>query len=144
VDQTSWLTAADVFPLATASVSRALAPGGPALGVIAEGAKADLTLIRRDVPFFHPDNDRIVQLVLAGSEACVDTVLVDGEVVLAGGKATKVSEAEIYDQVDAAASSLRARNQEEWRLADALAPYIADACRRIAPSDTPVWKELTE
>ncbi|MGY1741370.1 MULTISPECIES: amidohydrolase family protein [unclassified Blastococcus] len=69
----------------------AAAMGRP-LGAVAPGACADLVLLRDDVLFPAPDDQLAHQLVYRGAAAAVDTVVVDGEVVVDGGRLTRVDE----------------------------------------------------
>ena len=134
-DQSEWLTCSEAFAMGAETGYDALEPGGAGQnGRIAVGRRADLVLISRSTPWLHPDNDRITQLVLAGSEAAVDTVLVGGEVVFARGRALRVDEERIYARVDEAALRLRARNRVEWENATRLAPFIARGSMRMSPS----------
>jgi guanine deaminase len=84
-DYRSWPTAADAFGMATAGGS-AVAGHRERLGRIEPGARGDLVLLRRDSLAFSPANDPIRQLVYGAPSRDVDTVVVDGRVVLRGGE----------------------------------------------------------
>jgi 5-methylthioadenosine/S-adenosylhomocysteine deaminase len=84
-DYRSWPTAADAFGMATAGGS-AVAGHRERLGRIEPGARGDLVLLRRDSLAFSPVNDPIRQLVYGAPSRDVDTVVVDGRVVLRGGE----------------------------------------------------------
>ncbi len=70
------------------------------VGSIQVGKKADLVLFdTRHVewqPLLHPINN----LIYSVSGHSVDTVLIDGEIVLERGKFTRINEEEIYSRVD--------------------------------------------
>ena len=84
-----WVTPAQVLAMATRNGARAF---GLDAGVLAPGKLADIVLLRRDTPAFTPLNDVIGQLVFCENGSSVDSVLVNGEVVVAGGRLTKMDE----------------------------------------------------
>ena len=59
---------------------------GQAVGKIAPGFKADLTIMNTDSFFLGPKEQLINQLVYSELGMSVDTVIVDGQVVLSGGR----------------------------------------------------------
>ena len=91
-----WLDADEAFELATVAGARAIGEGAD-LGEIADGMRADLVLLRSDSTFLKPRNDLLNALVFAETGASVDTVLVDGRVVLEHGRVVGVNERSIRD-----------------------------------------------
>jgi 5-methylthioadenosine/S-adenosylhomocysteine deaminase len=75
------LTAHQAFAMATEAGADVLRI--PA-GRIEPGRRADLLLIDLDRPYLAPGHDLVADLVYAGRPDCVDTVIVDGQVVLSG------------------------------------------------------------
>ena len=55
-------------------------------------------------------------------------MLVDGRVVVREGRVLGVDDGAIRDRAQAAVESLAASNRGSWELAEALAPYVAQAC----------------
>src|SRR5467141_1479831 len=66
------------------------------LGRLAPGAKADILLIDLDHLGAPVYADPIKALIDAGSGRDVDTVIVDGEILVQGGRATRIDEDEVY------------------------------------------------
>jgi 5-methylthioadenosine/S-adenosylhomocysteine deaminase len=92
---------ADVFNAATIGGAEAL--GRKDLGRLAAGAKADLVIVDLRTPRYGPARDPINALVEYGSGADVDTVIVDGEVVIENRRSTRIDEAELFAQAEAGA-----------------------------------------
>ncbi|HXU90050.1 MAG TPA: amidohydrolase [Methylomirabilota bacterium] len=132
-----WLDAATAWGLATAGSARVLGLAGD-IGAIAPGHKADLVLLRGDSVFLRPLADPLNALVYAETGASVDTVLVDGRVVLERGRVTTVDEAQIYARAQAAADTQRVRSREAWELARRLTPFVATACRAAVATPWPI------
>jgi len=93
---------ARVFNAATIGGARAL--GRDDLGRLAPGAKADIVILNQRTTRYGPVRDPITALVDYGSGADVETVLVNGEVVIDGGRSTRLDEDELYARADAAAN----------------------------------------
>jgi 5-methylthioadenosine/S-adenosylhomocysteine deaminase len=132
-----WLDAGTVWTLATSGSARVLGLVGD-LGAIAPGYKADLVLLRADSIFLQPLADPLNALVYAETGAAVETVLVDGRLVLQRGRVTAVDEDRLYARAQAAADGQRARSAEAWAVARRLAPYVANACRAAVATPLPV------
>jgi 5-methylthioadenosine/S-adenosylhomocysteine deaminase len=132
-----WVDAATAWGLATAGSARVLGLADD-IGAIAPGRKADLVLLRGDSVFLRPLADPLNALVYAETGASVDTVLVDGRVVLERGRVTTVDEAQIYARAQAAADTQRVRSREAWELARRLAPFVATACRAAVATPWPI------
>jgi 5-methylthioadenosine/S-adenosylhomocysteine deaminase len=84
----------DVFNAATLGGCKFL--NRPDLGRLAPGAKADILLINLDhlgAPIYA---DPIKALVEASSGRDVDTVIVDGQILVEGGRTRRVNEDEVY------------------------------------------------
>lgn len=62
--------------------------GRPDLGVIAPGAKADLTVVDMTHPHLQPFHDPLRTLVSLANRANIDMVLVDGRILVRAGKLT--------------------------------------------------------
>src|SRR6059036_1895476 len=131
-----WLDAATVWTLATAGSARVVGQATD-LGAIAPGRRADLVLLRADSVFLRPLADAVNALVYAETGASVDTVLVDGRVVVEAGRVTTVDETRIYARAQAAADRQRESSGESRALAARLAPYVAAACRAAVATPLP-------
>jgi 5-methylthioadenosine/S-adenosylhomocysteine deaminase len=91
----------DVFNAATIGGADAL--GRKDLGRLAVGAKADVVILNLRRTRYGPVRDPINALVEYGSGADVETVIVDGEVVIENGRSTRIDEAELFAQAEAGA-----------------------------------------
>lgn len=132
-----WPGAREVWRMATAGGARGL--GDPdELGRIEAGCKADLVLLDADSAALKPLNHPVNPLVYIESGASVDTVIVDGRLVVAGGRVLTVDEDRLRRRAQAAAERLRAANTERFELARRLTPYIAAACRQAVLEPYPV------
>lgn len=87
-------SAREVIGFATANGARAL--GIPDTGELAAGKKADIAILDLDRPQFFPRNDLTSALVYSANGSEVDTVIIDGDIVLEHGRLTKFDEEEIY------------------------------------------------
>jgi len=84
----------DVFNAATLGGCRFLRR--PDLGRLAPGAKADILLVNLDHVSAGVYADPIKALVEGGCGRDVDTVIVDGKVLVQGGRTTRVDEDQVY------------------------------------------------
>ena len=88
--------AGEVLKMATVNGARAIGREKE-LGVIREGALADLVLVRLNEPQFQPMNSIISGLVYSSTGREVDTVLVDGKILLDHGRLTTIDENQVYE-----------------------------------------------
>lgn len=115
VDHRRWLSARDVMTMATTGGAAALGLRGE-LGELKPGMLADLTLLRLDSSYFTPLNDAFRQLIYCENGSSVDTVIVDGKVVVQGGELLTVDE-------DAVLSEAR----ELWNRTREKTAHLSDA-----------------
>jgi 5-methylthioadenosine/S-adenosylhomocysteine deaminase len=80
------------------------------LGTLEAGAPADLVLHDLSAPQWIPLNDPVTQLVFNASGATVDTVIVDGKVLVEGRKITAFDMQPILDEVRGLVRHQRERN----------------------------------
>jgi 5-methylthioadenosine/S-adenosylhomocysteine deaminase len=99
---------AAVFNAATIGGAEAL--GRKDLGRLAVGAKADMVIVNLRTTRYGPARDPINALVEYGSGADVETVIVDGEIVIENGHSTRIDEAELFAQAETAAK----RGWDNW------------------------------
>ena len=96
--QAQCVDAAEVLKMATVNGAKAIGHEGE-LGTIREGAIADLILINLNEPQFIPANNIISGLVYSSTGAEVDTVLVDGRVLMENRRMTTIDENRVYDEI---------------------------------------------
>jgi hypothetical protein len=87
--------------------------------------------------FLQPLADPLNALVYSETGAGVETVLVDGRVVVEGGRVTTVDEASIYARAQEAAERQHRASAESRALAGRLAPFVAAACRAAVATPLP-------
>lgn len=121
-----WIADREALAMGTVGGARALGLAGE-LGTVAEGARADLVLLDLDTPQFTPLNDVLRQIVYADCGRAVDTVIVDGRIVVEGGRAATIDEPALLSRARALRAASRARNAELYAFADALMPYLEPA-----------------
>lgn len=97
----------EVLAMATLEGARALGLDGG--GTLAEGAPGDVTAVSLAGPGTAPVHRPTATLVYACTPADVRTVVVDGEVCWADGRARRVDEAQVCAEADARARDLLAR-----------------------------------
>lgn len=73
----------EVLEMATVKGAKALGLEGR-IGQLAPGMAADVILIDTEKPHFYPQTDMVANLVYCGKSSDVDTVIVDGRVVVEG------------------------------------------------------------
>jgi 5-methylthioadenosine/S-adenosylhomocysteine deaminase len=86
-------TAREVFNAATLDGARAL--GRDDLGRLAHGAKADVVIVDLSRLHIGPVDDPIKTLVYAADGSDIETVIVDGRLVVQGGQVPGIDEAEL-------------------------------------------------
>lgn len=96
-----WPTASEIWTSATTGGAIALGREHE-LGKLAPGHKADIVFYRQSSMSLVPLNMPVRQIVHAESGSGIDTVLVDGEIVMQGGRLTKVDEKKLIGDFQAA------------------------------------------
>lgn len=133
-----WITAPQALRMATANGAAVLGQPGT-LGSIRVGAAADLAVIDLTKPTYRPLGDLWNHLVLYETGSSIDTVLVGGEIVLRGGRSTRINEADLFAEADELSVRTRAANAEFVATAaaerPAFQPLIIEALRRATPVD---------
>lgn len=102
------ITAEEVVEMATLNGYRAIG-WDQDLGVLEAGRKADLILIDTDRPEWVPTYNLVYSLVYSASGDSVDTVIVDGEVLMEGRQLTTIDLDEVFAHCRELAPRLAAR-----------------------------------
>jgi 5-methylthioadenosine/S-adenosylhomocysteine deaminase len=79
------------------------------LGSLAAGMLADVVVRAADVAESHPPANPVRDAALLSRTKAVDTVIVDGKVVLRYGHATLIEDEEVFSLADASARRLAAQ-----------------------------------
>ena len=103
-----FLAAEDIMDMASRSGARAVGLQDQA-GSLAPGRLADLVVRSTSVAESHPPANPVRDIALIGRTKAVDTVVVDGRVVLRHGHATLIEDEEVFSVADASARRLAAR-----------------------------------
>jgi 5-methylthioadenosine/S-adenosylhomocysteine deaminase len=102
--------------LAMATVNGAQALGwSDRVGTLERGKLADLVIRRHDLPESQPGLDPIRAVAFAARAKSVDTVIVDGQIVVSNGHSTRVDEELVYERANDAARGLL--KKMDWPLA---------------------------
>ncbi len=95
----------DALGMATCGGGRALNEEN--IGVLKEGTKADITLLNFKKPHLQPPSDPIAHIVYSASSSDVETVIVDGKILLEKGNFLTLDEERIYFEAGKRAEKLR-------------------------------------
>ena len=109
---------ATVFEAATMGGARALGLESE-IGSIEIGKRADLVIFDFDRPHLRPKTDVLGTLVHTGQGRDVETVIVEGEIVVSGGEPSRVDRMAVLEAAESAAASLWARARSEAATATA-------------------------
>ena len=101
-------SSANALRLATANGARAMGYAEGELGVVREGALADLIVVDLQKPHLQPVNDVVSNLVYCGKASDVDTVVVDGRIVVENRCVAGVDLPALYAGVAAAVARIKA------------------------------------
>ncbi|HMJ32224.1 MAG TPA: amidohydrolase family protein, partial [Xanthobacteraceae bacterium] len=108
---------------------------GHAIGRIAPGCRADLTLIDMSDPSWLPFNSAVRQLVHVEAGRGVRHVIVDGAVVVRDRRLTTIDEDEIYDAVQAVMPGFRRDFTAISERVQRLQPWLDMAHQRIVSTE---------
>jgi cytosine/adenosine deaminase-related metal-dependent hydrolase len=134
VDGDQWVSARDAFRMATIGGARALGLDRD-VGSIEVGKKADLVLIDADAPSLVPLNDPLRQLVYGENGGGVDTVIVDGEVVVERGRPTRFDPDALLAEARECGARVLERAQPALERARTLQPYLKAAYLSLLGTD---------
>lgn len=128
VDEPS-LSSGQLLHMATQNGARATM-FGERIGTLAAGKRADAVLIdlaRIATPHLDPSVDLVDNLLYRARALDVDTVVVDGQVLMRDRVLTAIDKASVLDQLSDALAQPRSESEQEWAdLAQATTPYIHD------------------
>ena len=122
-DHSRWPGAREAWRAGTLGGATALGLGD-SLGAITPGRWADIVLYRTDTLPFLPMNDPLQQLCMAERGSSIDTVLVDGEVVVRGGDVVRVDTAALTSELIESYETLRPQIAEAEESAAVLRPVM--------------------
>lgn len=93
------VSAEEILKMATLGGARALGREGE-LGEIREGYKADLTVLDLRNPNFMPNNNLVSALVYSANGSEVDTVMVNGKILMDHRELTTIDEERVYYEME--------------------------------------------
>lgn len=133
-DYRTWPNATEILRALTVGGARAMGLAGE-IGVLAEGARADLVLLDLDAPTYLPLTDLPNHLVYGEDGSSVRLVMVDGRVVVRDGRVLTIDEAALVAEVrELMPAWLEALGPaDEW--ARRLRPAFDEMYRRCAAAD---------
>ncbi len=95
----SAMPAWEILEMATVNGAKAIGMEGR-LGRIAEGYIADMVMLDIEKPHFYPRNDMVAGVVYCAKAGDVDTVFVDGNIVVSGGVITGLDMGGLFRDVE--------------------------------------------
>jgi cytosine/adenosine deaminase-related metal-dependent hydrolase len=122
-------TAADAIRSATIGGARTAGLEGR-IGALRPGMAADLFIVDLTDPSFVPLNSVARQIVFTEGGRGVETVIVDGRVIIADRKITTIDERALREEVADLMKVLRKDIEAVSRRNDAMLPYLLEAQRR--------------
>jgi len=122
-DFNHWVTPSQALAMATRNGAHAF---GLDAGELAPGKAADLVLLRGDTAAFTPMNDVMSQLAFCENGSSVDTVVVNGEVVVENGRLKKLDEKEILTLANKARKRLNPAIERQMAAAKTMEPALAE------------------
>ena len=133
-DYEAWLGAHEVLHAATmGGAYSALLEDD--IGSLEIGKKADLVIMDLRNANFVPFNVARNHLVYCENGSSVETVIVDGEIVVRDGLLTKVDEDALLDEFRALAPELLAKHAPQEERNQAFIPYLQEVYKRCAAVD---------
>jgi 5-methylthioadenosine/S-adenosylhomocysteine deaminase len=139
-DYGSWPSAGEIFHAATLGGARCV---GSDIGSIEAGKLADLSILSLDSPRLTPLNEPVVQLVYAENGASVETVVVNGQVVVSDRQVTRVDELEVLEEVRGRYPEYLAQQERMEAMSRELEPYFAELYRRCVEQEADLDRVLT-
>jgi len=133
------VVATDAIAAATLGGARAL---GIEAGAVTAGKRADLCLIDLSDIAWLPRNSVARQMVYSESGRGVETVIVDGRVVVRNRKLTTIDEAAFAAELGAVMENFRNDFAQVSRANAAAAPYLLAANRRVTQAKLGIEKYL--
>ena len=127
-DFRQWVTPAQAVAMATRNGAHAC---GLDAGMLAPGKLADIVLLRRDTPALTPLNDVMGQLVFCENGNSVDTVIVNGEIVVESGRLKRIDEREVLQFAEQARQRLDPSIQRELAAAGSMEGSLAEMYFRV-------------
>jgi len=125
-DYAHWLSAQETLRLATTGSAGVL--GFRDIGRLAPGYRADIVFLDLGHITYVPLRDPVLQLVLAESGAAVESVMIDGRLVLDRGRLTTIDEAKLRRDAVAAAARLDETNAAAAAFAHKIADVVGAFC----------------
>ena len=107
-DQGEYLSPEDLLQMHTLNGAKALGIADR-LGSLEPGKRADIVIRSPNLPEVRPSHNLVRNHLLLAKSRSVDTVLVDGEVLVKGGRLTRSDEGPIYELAERAANTIRER-----------------------------------
>jgi cytosine/adenosine deaminase-related metal-dependent hydrolase len=127
-------TAADAIRAATLGGARSAGMTGK-LGALKRGMAADLLVIDLTDPSFVPLNSAARQVVFTESGRGVETVIVDGRVVVRDRRVVSIDERALREEVAELMKVLRKDLEAVAARSATITPYVLEAYRKIWATD---------
>jgi 5-methylthioadenosine/S-adenosylhomocysteine deaminase len=115
-DRRRWVTARQALGMATTGGARAVQMANR-IGRIEPGYRADIVLYDLDTPVWTPFNDPVQQMVFAETGGGVDTVIVDGAVLVEDGEIIAFDAPAIIAEAKPMLRTIRERNRDLYAFA---------------------------
>ena len=122
-----WLTIEEVLTMATAGSAGVLG-FDDRIGRIAPGYGADIVFLDLAHINYVPLNNAVMQIVNGESGAAIDSVMIDGRMVLEGGRMMTVDENKLRADVEEATSRLNEANAQNLAIARSIEDYVGAFC----------------
>lgn len=105
-DSQEWITALDALKMGTVNGAQAIPAWRGEIGLIKPGYRADIVLLKPSLRL-RPLGDIVHQLIFCEAGQSVDTVLVDGKVVVESGRLVSVDEEALIRRVEPISKKMR-------------------------------------
>jgi 5-methylthioadenosine/S-adenosylhomocysteine deaminase len=146
-DYTTWISAAEILKAATIGGARS-ALLDREIGSLEPGKRADLIILDMSSATFTPLNDILNHLVYCENGSSIDSVMVNGDIVVQDGRLTRVNEADLLAELREAWLEYRPAHMAVEAANSEFVPAFAEIHRRCTSmdiginrygSDRPAW-----
>jgi cytosine/adenosine deaminase-related metal-dependent hydrolase len=130
VDYQQWLTASGILKVMYHGGAKAMFMNGE-IGILQEGMRADLILLKTNSSFWQPVNDLTNQVVFYENGQAIDTVIVEGKILLKDGQFVSIDEKTIIQEAREIAARLQRDNRIAFERVQQQIPYFRKMYLRV-------------